>query len=51
MKLQRALWFYFGFFRELLIKSRYKQTPKGNAEQERLYWARRIAYTRRLSEG
>lgn len=49
MKLQRILWVYFGFIRESMTKWLYKQTPKGKAETERVYWTKRTAYTRRLS--
>ena len=51
MKLKKLLWVYFGCIQETLINSRYKETSKGKAETERVYWAERTAYTRRLSEG
>ena len=50
MKLQRALWAAFGFIRETMIKSRYKQTSKGKAEQQRCYWEERTVYTRQHSQ-
>ncbi len=41
-----ALWVYFQLIRESSIMSRYKETPSGKAEQERLYWERREYFTR-----
>ena len=37
MKVLRQLYFSFQWIREEMIKSRYKETPKGKAEQTRLY--------------
>ena len=37
MKVLRQLWFSFQMIRETMIKSRYKETSKGKAEQTRLY--------------
>ena len=41
-----ALWVHFQFIRESMIISRYKDTTRGKAEQERLYWERREHFTR-----
>ena len=46
-KWAKILWINFGFIRETMIRTRYMETPKGKAEQDRLYWQRREAFTRR----
>ena len=51
MKVIRALWFSFQFLREREIKNRYKETPQGQAEKERVYWDERTRYTRQFSKG
>ena len=42
----KALYLNFIWFRESFIISRYKETDRGKAEQERLYWERREHFTR-----
>lgn len=44
-----ALWVYFQCIRESMIMMRYKETPKGRAEQERMYWEGRVAYPTHIS--
>ena len=39
-----ALWVYFQFIRESMTMTRYRETPQGQAEQKRMYWAGRFAY-------
>ena len=48
MKVLRALWFSFQWIRETQIKSRYRETPRGQAEKKRVYWEERTRYTRRI---
>ena len=44
-----ALWVHFQFIRESMIMTRYKETPKGRAELERMYWEGRVAYPTHIS--
>ena len=44
-----ALWVHFQFIRESMTMTRYRETPKGIAEQERMYWEGRVAYPTHIS--
>ena len=51
MRILRALWFNFQMYREMSIRQRYFETEKGKAEKDRVYWAERKAYLRKVSHG
>ena len=39
-----ALWVYFQCIRESMTLTRYRESPKGRAELERMYWEGRLVY-------
>lgn len=47
MKVLRAIWLYYKLPYESYIKARYRQTDKGQAERDRVYWKDRTEWTRR----
>lgn len=43
-----ALWVHFQFIRESMVLTRYRETPQGQAEQDRVSRQQQKAYIRRL---
>ena len=48
-KIPMLLWVHFQFIRESMTMSRYKESPKGIAEQERAFWEGRSLFPPNLN--